>query len=203
MKNFPKTIYAVLAAGLSGSVLFTQEAQATQVYGEIFFRGSVRLNSPSFLNATQVVEWSDVSVSSPFGRPGAILGDFSGIPVGTPMAMAAPFTFKPSTAIPGFWSVGGFTFDLPHPQGGRNEYYLGLGGMGIVRGNGFEPTSMYMDIYVTNRGDNADMFYPFRGYAETVGGGFPVVPDGDATVALLGLGLGVIEFLRRKLRSPP
>src|ERR1043166_6086618 len=47
MKNIPKTILALLAAGLITSVFSTQQAQAARINGTIDFAGSVMFDTQS------------------------------------------------------------------------------------------------------------------------------------------------------------
>ena len=55
--------------------------------------------------------------------------------------MATPWIFHPSTATPGLWSVGGFTFDLISATVvTQTATFLNITGTGTVSGNGFEDT---------------------------------------------------------------
>ena len=191
MKNFPKTIFTVLAAGLASSALFTQEAQAAKIVGTIGLEGAARFGTRIF-NATQVVEWRGPDIG--FTRVGYTTGDFSGIPLFTEAAMSAPWTFNPSTATPSLWSVGGFKFDLLSSTiFVQNTSELIVLGSGIVSGNGFDPTPAFFAFAAANVGGEFSSISAFT---------IALAPDGGSTVALLGMGLGVIEFIRRKLRCP-
>lgn len=189
MKNFPKTILAVLAAGLASSALFTQEAQAAKIVGAIGLDGAARFDTRIF-NATQVVEWRGTDIG--FANVGYTTGDFSGIPLFTEAAMSAPWTFNPSTATPGLWSVGGFTFNLLSSTIRlQMPGFLLIEGTGIVSGNGFDPTPAFFEFSAVNVGGEFSSFSAFT---------IALAPDGGSTVALLGMGLGVIELICRKLR---
>jgi len=203
MKNLTKTICAVLAAGLVSSALCTREAQATPkpINGTIDFAGSVRFDTNSLATATQITEWRDVFGHTGFTNVAATTGDFSGISLGTQATMAT-WIFNPSTATPGLWSVGGFTFDLLSSTiVTQNATFLNISGRGTVSdGNGFFPTAMSWAFTVPNAGGNHKFFSFSANVGLGVGVGTHGVPDGGPAVVLLGIGLWVIEFIRRKVR---
>jgi hypothetical protein len=181
-----KTVLAALAIGALSSVLFSQQAQATQINGIINFAGAVQLNGP-FGTATAVTAWLNPHVEA------GSTGDFAGIPVNTAVSFTAPWQFSPSTPVPNLWSVAGFTFDLlsstvvTHTSG-----FLSIEGNGIVSGNGFEPTPMTWSFTSQNKGGSTFSF--------SATGATTTVPDGGSAVALLGLALTGLEVVRRKLR---
>ena len=74
--------------------------------------------------------------------------------------------------------------------------FLNIDGTGIISGNGFDDTVATWAFTVQNAGGNHD-FFSFSANVATEGQG---VPDGGSAVALLGIGLGVVEFIRRTLR---
>jgi hypothetical protein len=194
MKNLTKTIWAVIAAGLVTSTFSTQEAQAAHINGTIDFAGSVRFDSSALQNVTQVAQWRDVFGNAGFSNVAATMGDFSSIPLGTQATMATPWIFNPSTNTPGLWSVGGFTFDLMSATVvDQTATFLNITGTGIITAAGFEDTAATWAFTVQNAGGNHD-FFSFSANSATQG-----VPDGGSAVALLGIGLGVIELIRRKL----
>jgi hypothetical protein len=195
MKNLTKTILAVMAAGLVTTALSTQEAQAARINGTIDFAGSVMFDTGTggLTNATQVAQWRDVFGNAGFSNVAATHGDFSGIVLGTQAAMATPWIFNPSTPTPGLWSVGGFTFDLLSSLVvTQTPTFLNITGTGIISGNGFDPTNANWAFSVQDAGGIHE-FFSFSANAATV-------PDGGSAVALLGISLGAIEFIRRKLR---
>ena len=114
--------------------------------------------------------------------------------------MATPWIFTPSTFTPGLWSVlgfgpqgQGFTFDLMSATVvDQTATFLNITGTGILSGNGFDPTEGAWAFTSQNAGGN-HIFFSFSANAATV-------PDGGSAVALLGMGLGVIEFVRRRVR---
>jgi len=76
--------------------------------------------------------------------------------------------------------------------------FLNISGTGIVSGNGFAPTNATWAFTVQNASSHAlgsNLFYSFSANLATQG-----VPDGGSSVAMLGIGLGLVEFIRRKFR---
>jgi hypothetical protein len=197
MKSITKTILAVVAAGLISSVFSTQQAQASPINGTIDFAGSVMFDTPNIQNATRVAQWRDVFGNVGFSNVAATSGSFLGIPLGSQAVMATPWIFHPSTATPGLWSVGGFTFDLlSSTVVTQTATFLNISGTGIVSGNGFSPTEATWAFTVQNAGSTGPWF-SFSANLATQGHG---VPDGGSAVAMLGIGFGVVEFIRRKFR---
>ena len=110
--------------------------------------------------------------------------------------MATPWIFNPSMATPGLWSVDGFTFDLTSSTVvTQNATFLNITGVGTVSGNGFDPTPARWAFTVQNAGGGTGDFFSFSANTSSNG-----VPDGGSAVALLGISLVAIEFVRRKLR---
>ena len=192
MKNLTKTILAVLATGVLSCGLFSQQAQAAAISGDIQFAGEVQFDTNSLATATRVNTWFDVFHNAGFTNVTSSTDDFGAILPGTQAAMAQPWIFNPSTATPGLWSVGGFTFDLLSSTiVTQNASTLFVEGTGIVSGNGFDPTSMEWS-FSTQTSGTAMFSFSANGVA---------VPDGGSAVALLGLALTGIELLRRKLHA--
>jgi len=196
MKSLSKTLLAVLATGVLSCAVFSQQAQATQINGNINFAGSVQFDTNLLQNVTKVVTWFDILNHAGFSSvaPGGT-GDFAGIAPGTQATMAQPWIFIPSTPTPGLWSVGGFTFDLlTSTVVTRNSTFLNISGTGIVSGNGFDPTSMEWSFTAQNAGGRPRTIFSFSANGVAV-------PDGGATVMLLGAALGVLGMTRRFLMS--
>jgi hypothetical protein len=194
-----KTILTVLATGVLSCAVFSQQAQATAIDGNIQFAGSVQFNTHSLATAARVNTWFDINghaglSSVAFGNT----GDFAGIAAGTQAAMAQPWIFNPSTPTPGLWSVDGFTFDLLSSTiVTHTTSTLAIGGTGIVSGNGFDPTAMDWSFTSQSSGGRprAVLSFSANGMA---------IPDSGPAAALLGLALTGIEVLRRRtLRNCP
>ena len=198
MRNHTKTILTLIAAGFALTALSTQEAQAAKINGRIDFAGSVMFDSSALQSATQVLEWHDVFGNGPnLSNVANVTGTYhtfgGGIPLGTQATMAIPWVF--TSATPGLWTVGGFTFDLSSAtiimQTGT---FLDIEGVGTVSGNGFEVTNARWAFSVQNAGGGGGEIFSFSANTASV-------PDGGSAVALLGISLVAIEFVRRKLRS--
>ena len=190
-----KTLLAILTTGMLSCGLFSQQAHATAIQGNINFAGSVHLNNNNLALATSVVTWLDSFNNA--GKSTVVPGndgDFAGIPAGTSATMAQPWTFNPSAPCLGLWSVGGFTFDLVTATVvSQSNTFLNVLGTGIVSGNGFDPTQATWSFTVNNSNGRPKIMFSFAANADAV-------PDGGSAVALLGLTLTGLEVLRRKLK---
>jgi protein with PEP-CTERM/exosortase system signal len=193
MKNLTKTILTLIAAGLVLTALSTQEAQAAKITGRLDIAGSVMFDSSALQNVNQVNQWRDINGNIGFSNVAAFNGSYVGfVNLGDQATMATPWIFGPATS--GLWNVDGFTFDLlGSTVVTQNAQFLDIRGTGIISGNGFDPTASNWAWTIQNAGGNR-LFFSFSANNSTQ------VPDGGSTVALLGIGLGAIEFIRRKIR---
>lgn len=186
-----KLFLALLAAGLVGSAFTSQQAEGAMINGAITMAGGAVYDTTSLATATRVNTFSDVAVMSRSG-------DFTSfVNVGNSVTMGSPWIFMPSSATPGLWSVGGFTYDL---SGStvilQNADFLVIQGTGTISGNGFDPTPGTWNF--TSQSPSANGVFSF-----SASDGFAGVPEGGATaVVLFGIGLVSIEVLRRKLVTP-
>src|SRR6266481_8591281 len=108
MKSLSKTILvtAIIACGLFG-----RHVQAVQITGNITFTGSCTLNTKSASTATMVTGWHGLGTG---GLPQVAShdGSFDGaVTDGDAVTIAFPWSFN-SGAVPNFWRVDGFVFDL-------------------------------------------------------------------------------------------
>ena len=155
-----RTILAVLTAGLVSSALFTQEAQAAPVTGEIGFTGTAHFNTSSLATATAVNVWRNQFGMAGFLTVTSVTGAYSTMPLGSNVAMATPWIFLPSTSTPALWSVGGFTFDLTSDVVVlRTAMFLCIRGTGIVSGNGFDPTPAHWAFTTQSAGGRTETFF--------------------------------------------
>ena len=180
-------ILVFFALGLISCAFCVQQARADSI-NVITFAGGAELNSGSVNTATQVTGWLDEmgnrptveSVSGVFAQF-ATVGDF--------VDFTPTWSFN-SGPVPLFWQVDGFTFNLIASQiTYQANGFLAVSGTGIITGNGFDA------VHGT---------WSFSAQDNSAGGVFSfsagsLVPDGGATVALLGLALAGIEGIRRKL----
>jgi hypothetical protein len=193
-----KTILAVLAMGALGCALFSQQAQAVPITGTIQLGGAAQFDSSSLNMAHRVTVWFDSNGNAGHStvQPGNT-GTFASIPAGTQATMAQPWIFNPSTPTPGLWSVAGFTFNLMSSTiVTQNATFLSISGSGIVSGNGFDATNMDWAFTTQNAGGQTHLIFSFSANGSSGG-----VPDGGATVMLLGAALGALGMARRFLKS--
>ncbi len=185
-----KTILAMLAIGFISCALFSEQAQATPITGDLGFSGGTTFNTTSLATATRVNSW--------FAFVGTTTGSFVGVPIGSVVTLAAPWIFNPSTPTPGLWSVGGFSFDLDTATiDTQNSHLLSITGTGTLSGAGFDPTPGTWAFSAQSAGGIHQTSFTFSADTNTGAG----VPDGGSAVALLGIALVGLEGLRRKLYS--
>lgn len=120
-------------------------------------------------------------------------GDFATfVTPGDGVTFNAPWSFN-SGAIPSFWSVDGFTFDLTTSSiFTQTANAVTIDGVGTITGNGFDPTPGTW--HFTTQNPAADSLFSFSAAAADP------VPEGS-TVALFtagALGLAGMRFLSKK-----
>jgi hypothetical protein len=166
-----------------------QTVSAVPATGNIGFTGGATINSSSVGTATEVTGWISPVVTLD-------AGSFAGIALGTSVSISSPWSFN-SGAISSFWTVGGFTFNLMSSmiasQGTTPAGYVVVDGTGTVSGNGLGPTTMVWNFTSQDpkAGTNPDS-WTFGARADTN------VPDGGATVMLLGISLSGLTLLRKR-----
>ena len=177
-----------------------QSLQAAPITGTIGFTGNVTLNTGSASTATAVVAW---------GNPTAVTvttatGSFATVSSGSLVNGLGAWTFNfPSVSTPTFsWNVGGFTFNLATSsiisQGGTAGLngYVNVSGIGTVTGNGYDATSLIWSFSTQDPAviGGANGIFTFSDSHSSV-------PDGGATVALLGLALTGAGMLRKQFAA--
>jgi hypothetical protein len=189
-----------LAGVVAVAIAVTQTIQATPINGNIGFTGGVTYDTSSAGTATEVTSWITPQVT-------LVSGDFKtpapfAVAPGTPATFSSSaWVFNTATGLNPFWSVGGFTFQLLSSfifsQGGvpGSTGFVVVDGTGIVSGNGFTPTTMSWSFTSQDpkSGSNPDS-WTFSASANSV-------PDGGATVMLLGIALSGAALLRKKLTA--
>ena len=186
MKLYPKTILAVLAIGLGGTAL-SPRAQAAPITGRIDFgTGIVTFDTNSLATAKQVNSWTNAEVT-------LTTGDFSSVALGSPVNLAVPWIFNPSTATSPFWSVGGFTFNLSYSVVvAQNANFLDVTGLGVIMKQGFDNTPGTWSFTSTNANGQDSSQFTFT--TDTT-----AVPEPGTTVTLL-LGLALMTVLGRRCK---
>ena len=189
MKNrSSKTLLVFIALGLISWALCVPQAQAIPLNGAITFAGGAELNSTSVNTATQVTGWLDENNAMPTVE--SVSGSFAAfVNVGDSVTFTPTWSFI-SGAITAFWSVDGFTFNLiaSHIVYQANGF-LAVYGRGTITGHGLNTTGSWS---FTAQDDPSNGVFSFSAGSE--------IPDGGATVALLGLSLAGIEGIRRKVK---
>ena len=188
-----------LAIAITAIILvFGMTTDAGQVNGNLTFSGTVNFNTTSAGTATAVTAWHFAGNSgSPYVS--AADGDFAAT-LGTSTTFAMPWSFV-SGPLPGFWKVGGFTFDLTESsitsQGFDTHHngYVFVSGTGLVSGNGFRPT--FGTWSFTTQDPSAGGRRPVFSFSASTAAA--AVPEGGATLGLLGFALVGVEAIRRRL----
>ena len=198
MTTSSKTLLAVIATALLSVAQAHATAAPIAAGSQIDFGvGTITYDTQSLATASEVMTWTNAQVT-------LATGSFASIPTGTAATLAQPWVFVPSTATPGLWSVtfGGntFSFDLASDTvfSPRSTQFLNVSGPGTIHGTGFLDTPGEWSFTSTNANGQDRTSFTFT--TDTTANG---VPDGGATVALLGLGLAGLEGLRRLLRPSP
>jgi hypothetical protein len=166
-------------------------ASAVPINGSITFAGGLTLGDSSNVatnnigSATQVLSWVNGTVQS---RSGA----YSSIAVNSAVSLAAPWSFNYSgSPIVGFWSVGGFSFDLTSSFLVSNDgTFISAKGFGTLNGpSGYDATAGTWTF--TTQSPDAEGIFSFSASSS--------VPDGGTTAVLLGVALlGVAAVARRR-----
>jgi hypothetical protein len=191
-----KTILTLLATGLLSCGIFSQQAQAGFISGQISFSGSAIFNTTNLAAANTVTHFKDINnVDGKATVVGVSTGSFSGIVSGTQASFTQPYQFNPSVGVTALWSVGGFTFDLlTSAIVTQTSTFLNITGTGTLHNAGFTDTAGVWNFTVSNASGSPQDTFSFAASTSAV-------PEGGSALALLGLGLVAVELLRRKLVS--
>jgi VPDSG-CTERM motif len=160
---------------------------STAIQGNITFSGGSTLDTGNANTAHAVTSFVNTLVQS-------VSGDFDTFinPL-DPATFSASWVFDPSTPTSALWTVGGFTFDLlTSTIDMRSGGTLSIKGTGTISGNSFDPTLGTWSFTTQNPSANGIFSFSASGLA---------VPDGGATVTLLGLALVGVEVVRRKRKA--
>ena len=182
-----KTIRIICAAA-TGLFLCGGFANAVPINGEISFAGTYTPNNSDLTVATAIAFGTTITTTG--------TGDFAPVPLGTAVTMTSPLVFDPPTVpvIP-FWVIAafGFNFDLLTltEVPGTTSSTLTLRGTGTVDGPGLLTPSSGEWVATFNT-----LGTTFSWSSSTA-----TIPDGGATVLLLGAALVGIGALRRRLTA--
>jgi hypothetical protein len=184
-------VWGSIAAVLLNFGLFCQQVQAAEITGDITFTGTVALDTSSAGTATMVTAWSGLGMG---GLPqvqnaDADFGTF--VTAGDAVTFHAPWSFT-SLAIPSFWSVDGFTFDLISSSiSNQPSGAVTVDAVGTISGHSFDPTPGM--FHFTTQDPSAAGKFSFSAAASAV-------PE-PATLRSLLSGssvLGALLFMRRR-----
>ncbi len=184
MKPF-KMLLAIAAVCTFGFA----SAEAVPITGLLNISGTATFDK-ALRHATEVTSFDNVTAG------GGNTGSFATISAGTPVMMASPYIFNPSTSTAALWSVGGFTFDLQTSTVTlQNSHFLTITGTGTIFGPpGFDPTPGVWAFSSQNASGRPHTTFTFSANTEAVG-----VPDGGMTMTLLGAGLLGLAVFRAKI----
>ena len=192
MKNrSSKTILVFFALGLISCAFCVQQAQAVPQNGTITIAGGAQLADgngdpvTSVNDATQVTGWLDGDGAMPTVQ--SVSGSMATwVTAGDTVTFPSSWTFGSGVAV--LWQVDGYTFNLLASQiVYQANGFLSVSGTGTITGNGFNAPGTWS---FSAQDDPANGVFSFSAGS--------LVPDGGATVALLGLALAGIEGIRRK-----
>jgi hypothetical protein len=186
---------------LAGAVALTafSTAQATPITGSIAMNGTVTLNSTYLGSASATTGYNNVQVA---GLPS---GSFFATPSLVNDAVTwHNFSFSGGSASP-LWSFSDagtgwtYTFNLANDYVvAQSDGYLNLGGTGSISitgvGSSYVTTPGVWSFTITStEAPGSDFSFSFAN-SQTA-----VVPDGGATVMLLGAALSALGLFRKKL----
>jgi hypothetical protein len=180
-----KTLTKV-GAVLTAVFALSSAANAAFINGKIDFGITATLDNTDLGLATQVTTWDLVFAS-------LVSDDFDTFvnPLDVPTTFTDPWSFNSGPVTP-LWAIGGFTFDLTSSSiVTQSNTFLNVVGSGLVSGNSFTPTPGTWSFTITNQGGGVQNQFSFVASTSSV-------PDGGATVALLGVSLLGLHGARRK-----
>ena len=196
MKSLSRTILPILATGLFSCGLFSQQAQAAPIQGDMDLGGVVTYDTTSLATATRVNIWNSSIVLQRSG-------DFATfVAVGATPTMAAPWSFNSGTpAIPApgpptpmLWQVGGFTFDLSSSMvASQSTTFLDVSGVGTITGNSFDSTPGTWSFNSTQADGSSNPTFSFQANSAAVPEASPLALFGMGVLGLIGQ-----QALRRK-----
>jgi hypothetical protein len=186
-----KTIRRIFTLALLSCGFFCQQAEAALITGDITFTGSVALDSASAGTATMVTAWSGLGLG---GLPQVQSddGDFATfVAPGDSVTFHVPSSFT-TGAIPSFWSVDGFTFDLTSSSiTTQGPGAVTVDAVGTISGHSFDSTPG--TFHFTTQDPSANALFSFSAASSAV-------PEPATMISLLSGSslLGAFIFIRRR-----
>ena len=198
-----KLMLAMLATGVLGCSVLSQQAQATEINGTVAF---AKLGNPAgFVSQAAGVTTlnfnnpiSVVLASEDYAGTEGSLTTFTNISYSGDGTSAALVPFTGNSPEWTFMTSGvTYSFDLLSVSSAHfNNGTVGgitINGDGVAHIDGFQDTNASFSISGTGKGFT---FTAILGSTTAVGN---AVPEGGSALALLGFGLTAVEALRRKL----
>jgi hypothetical protein len=205
MKRITKSTLALLTMSMLGGGMFTQQLHASPIVGSVAFEDGDAILNNTLATATAVTGYS--SADPILVNPNSIgtNGDYAG--TGGATVTFAAFTFSPALSpnpVNPLWTFtsGADTYSFTLTSVGialQNSSFLDLSGLGTLSikttvggANVFSPTTGNFTFDIQSSTGNPQDTFEFTASNAAL-------PDGGWTVALLGIALGGIEVLRRKM----
>ncbi len=181
-----KKLLLSLALGMAAIGLATPKAQAIMLSGSITFPGGAGLNTAAAGTATAVTNWVNPVVQSRDG-------DFLPAAVNAAVAIVAPWNFTTVAAVPNFWTVAGFSFQLDNSAVAfQFPGFVNVVGNGTFTAPGFDATPGIWRFTSQDPSAGTPAVFSFSASNQTV-------PEGGSAVAMLGMGLLGLAAARKKL----
>jgi VPDSG-CTERM motif len=202
----PRKNLAILSAAFCAVMLaFSHNASATPfplppvitasnpITGLIDMSGTATLNDTLLGSATAATAFTGVTVG------GAPTGTFAGT-FGASVTWSG-FSWPSNVLVAPLWTfmfgANTYSFDLANVSvSSQSNSFLNLMGSGTLHVTGFDDTPGLWSFTISNPGGGAHPNFDF-----TFANSQTAVPDGGATIALLGIALVGVEVLRRKLMA--
>jgi hypothetical protein len=189
----------ILIAGAAALFGLASNASAAMLSAgnSINFAGSAQFDTTSLGAATTVEQWYasllGVAVPNISLVQSASGPQFGLIPDGSVVVMNEPWVF--GSGVNNLWSVAGYTFDLTNSTVNfQNGSFIAVSGVGVITGLTIDPTPGTW--HFTAQLPEADGRFSFSAGTSVIPRNN--VPDGGSAIAMLGLALGGMEFLRRR-----
>jgi hypothetical protein len=170
-------------------------AQAIPITGTIDMSGTATLNNTFLGSATAATAFTGATVG------GAPTGTFAGT-FGSSVTWSG-FSWPSNVLVAPLWTfvfgANTYSFDLANVSVfSQSNSFLNLMGSGTLHVTGFDDTPGLWSFTISNPGGGAHANFMFTFANSQTGSG---VPDGGATVALLGIAFVGLEGLRRMLHA--
>jgi hypothetical protein len=182
-----KNMNMIKTIALIGALAAGSSAMAASITGTINFNAEtgITLDTPGDFTTVDLITFQ----ANPAASVGSLSsGSFAAIAPGTSVTFQ---NIDVGTAIPGLWSVGGFTFDLATSANLSTTSGLIISGTGTIKNAAFTDTPGTFSLTASASTPGQTVF-SFQATSSAV-------PDGGATAMLLGAGLLGLGMIRRKV----